>query len=1059
MKKNNLFGVIIILTFLATIINADDLMTRREAELQKFQHRAKVEGWTFSVDHNPVFDLSDEERNTFTSGGIPSDVLDSSVPLWSPTNEEMDLALSRDSFDWRNQNGQNWMTPVKNQGSCGSCWAYASCGVVEANEKINANTAWIDPDYSEQYIISCIVGDCLGHGIDVALDALRDNGVTGNNCYLEYHTNPPPSCSSHRCANWDDDLHFIDGYYRILPSNETTIKAAITSHGPVVSYMSPEGSFETYSGGIFNDCEDAGGGHFVVIVGWNDTENYWICKSSSGTNWGENGYFRIVKGSDCRKIEGEVYWIDPQYWPNIDGYAIPSGWDYPLVPRNDNGANANSTHISPVLDGNTNSTYVNFTAYNTSSMDSTYCTNYYYVDDNLIDDFTWDSVPRTTSAKYNNMGSYTIPGGRHTLRVVYDALENFWELSEDFNTYSQQFVWSPYNLGNSGNTIHSAPPITGTGSYANCDGFSFQTNANFWGGVAILPLSMAADYDIFVCNDYSGSESGFSTYLATSNSNISQSDFVLFTGNPGINLTRYAGVINYNGESSQFVAQSSISPGQYLPGDSPLSGTIPPNQVFDIWTVAANSGDVFGFTVHEENLQDVDFGISIYSAQTKGQYLSKNDSIELSNYNGVGEDETLTVIFEHDEWCCFVVWKSYADDLPQTLDYTITFGTPTPTPTPLTGLTCASAIPVQCDSIYTGDTTGYFNNYEEYSCQPQWIESGPEIFYKFNVDQNYSEISASLSGLTTDLDIFILGSCDENDCLGYGDATAILTGSPIPYKTYYIVVDGSDDAFGAFSLSFDCTQQPSPTPLPGSSCSEAIPITCNSVYSGNTTNYPMNIETYSCTSWTESGPEIIYELNLDTDYTSISATLSDLSTDLDIFVLASCDPDDCVSFGDYAAHLTGSPIQHGIYYYIVDGYNGDSGSYTLELSCTQPASPTPTNIPTYTPTSVPTNTPTPAEPTHTPTPEPSATPVSTNTPQPTTTPACLNHGDVNFSGSLTSVDAQLTFNIVMGLLTPTYEEECAADCNGDGSVTASDAQTIFYKVLGIGVGCVDEITL
>ncbi|MBN1296367.1 S8 family serine peptidase [bacterium] len=69
---------------------------------------------------------------------------------------------------------------------------------------------------------------------------------------------------------------------------------------------------------------------------------------------------------------------------------------------------------------------------------------------------------------------------------------------------------------------------------------------------------------------------------------------------------------------------------------------------------------------------------------------------------------------------------------------------------------------------------------------------------------------------------------------------------------------------------------------------------------------------------------------------------------------------------------------------------------------------------------------------------------------------CINNGDVNLDGSLTSGDAQMAFFIALGTITPTYEEECAADCTGDGSVTAGDAQAIFQTVLGI-TSCVDPL--
>nr|HPQ41382.1 dockerin type I repeat-containing protein [bacterium] len=99
------------------------------------------------------------------------------------------------------------------------------------------------------------------------------------------------------------------------------------------------------------------------------------------------------------------------------------------------------------------------------------------------------------------------------------------------------------------------------------------------------------------------------------------------------------------------------------------------------------------------------------------------------------------------------------------------------------------------------------------------------------------------------------------------------------------------------------------------------------------------------------------------------------------------------------------------------------------------------------------------EPTATPTATPTQTPtdIPTATPTATETPVCLNHGDVNFSGGLTSADAQMTFNIVLGAITPTTEEACAADCDGSGSITAGDSQEIFFAVLGMGAGCADPI--
>jgi hypothetical protein len=90
-------------------------------------------------------------------------------------------------------------------------------------------------------------------------------------------------------------------------------------------------------------------------------------------------------------------------------------------------------------------------------------------------------------------------------------------------------------------------------------------------------------------------------------------------------------------------------------------------------------------------------------------------------------------------------------------------------------------------------------------------------------------------------------------------------------------------------------------------------------------------------------------------------------------------------------------------------------------------------------------------------PEPTPTPTHTPTPGPTATPGdCINHGDANLDGILTAADAQLVFQFVIGGETPTFEQECAADCNGDEVISAADAQLVFLTVLGQET-CVDPL--
>ena len=126
-------------------------------------------------------------------------------------------------------------------------------------------------------------------------------------------------------------------------------------------------------------------------------------------------------------------------------------------------------------------------------------------------------------------------------------------------------------------------------------------------------------------------------------------------------------------------------------------------------------------------------------------------------------------------------------------------------------LNCTGAIALNCGIAYSGNTTGGASNVTTYSCSG-WNESGPEKVHTIQVTGS-GTLTAQLSGMTTDLDVFILSSCDKNNCLAYGDAAAFYT-SAIP-GTYYIVVDGYNGAIGAYTLTVTCPVIQPPSSCPG----------------------------------------------------------------------------------------------------------------------------------------------------------------------------------------------------------------------------------------------------
>ena len=224
-------------------------------------------------------------------------------------------------FSWTNYNGKDWTTPAKDQGNCGSCWAFAAMSVFESMIKIREGSAELNPDLSEQYILSCLPssGSCWGGNALKAFQYIYEttpqgnyhNGVILESC-MKYKANDSIPCSA-KCENWEESLVPLLDYGYIgtdgSKSSRDTIKTQILISGPVVSHMRVTDFFKLY-GALFHTPTtyypklkpNLGLNHVVMIVGWKDSAmipsgGYWICKNSWSTDWGYDGFFNIAYGS------------------------------------------------------------------------------------------------------------------------------------------------------------------------------------------------------------------------------------------------------------------------------------------------------------------------------------------------------------------------------------------------------------------------------------------------------------------------------------------------------------------------------------------------------------------------------------------------------------------------------------------------------------------------------------------------------------------------------------------------------------------------------------------
>lgn len=198
------------------------------------------------------------------------------------------------SFDWRN-NGGNYVTPVRDQRSCGSCWAFATTAALEAGKLIAAQTPSTDLNLAEQVLVSCGgAGSCGGGSIDRASNYLRSTGLPVEACYPYTSTNG--TCSN-ACQNWTQTAQKITAWSWVATTAPTVdaLKSALSTSGPLVTTMEVYADFFNYRSGVYSYVSGSyQGGHAVLLVGYDDAGQYFIVKNSWGTSWGEAGYFKIA---------------------------------------------------------------------------------------------------------------------------------------------------------------------------------------------------------------------------------------------------------------------------------------------------------------------------------------------------------------------------------------------------------------------------------------------------------------------------------------------------------------------------------------------------------------------------------------------------------------------------------------------------------------------------------------------------------------------------------------------------------------------------------------------
>lgn len=266
-----------------------------KSALKNLRDLKKKNNWTFTVGYTAALDYP----ITKITGLKPPDD-------WPKSAKKQDVQAKRlikaeqkpmfsgvcaaddAQFNWADHNG---VTPVRDQGACGSCWAFATHGAYEGSYAI-LNQTFIDT--SEQDTLDCSeLGSCGGGWW--AFQYLIDKGSAKEEDY-EYMAEQGACATGvdrpFKAVSWG----YVDSTVDI-PSVDA-LKQALCDYGPLAVAVAVTPAFQAYTGGVFNENSNETINHGVTLVGWDDAKQAWRIKNSWGTGWGESGFMWINYSSN-----------------------------------------------------------------------------------------------------------------------------------------------------------------------------------------------------------------------------------------------------------------------------------------------------------------------------------------------------------------------------------------------------------------------------------------------------------------------------------------------------------------------------------------------------------------------------------------------------------------------------------------------------------------------------------------------------------------------------------------------------------------------------------------
>ncbi len=291
-------------------------------ELREIRRQIAEQGLQWEAAETRVSRLPKQQRRRLLlpQGMVP--------PWWKPDAQQsrprrISPLPNPPSLDWRNYKGFNFLTTPRDQGACGSCWAFSVLGTFEGTMAYRTSQADPTFDLSEQHLLDCALAStgCDAGGITWDLGGmglggegyLVGTGVTTEACYPYVAAKNSCTTPTGACAA----LYQAEDYSNVLTTTPPGMPwtwmdpdpfvpdqdvidelKTLLQDRPVGTSMRAYDDLSWYTGGIYEpvNLTQGSGLHAVVIVGYDDAGGYWIVRNSWGEDWGEGGYFRVRYG-------------------------------------------------------------------------------------------------------------------------------------------------------------------------------------------------------------------------------------------------------------------------------------------------------------------------------------------------------------------------------------------------------------------------------------------------------------------------------------------------------------------------------------------------------------------------------------------------------------------------------------------------------------------------------------------------------------------------------------------------------------------------------------------